>query len=159
MHRRLAGAHLQNHLLAQDTAVLPCSARVLYQLPLTHEERRDILNDLRRYPADAAWEGRCRNTIVSGPRPGATRGEEDIGELAALVVLTDDLGDPDVGAAVGHDAIGDDPGEGAEDRSGEEMADDVTATNWRRKSTVQDAALRRIDLHRAEAPLVIRDMR
>ena len=68
-------------------------------------------------------------------------------------IVAGELEIPDIGRALGDDPVRQRLGERAEDRSGQEVADDVASRDRRRRLRVEDASRGgAVDRHRPETP-------
>src|SRR5215212_3013825 len=105
------------HLLAEAA---PVSARPLgvgAELAFVHDDGGDALYHLGRNAADAAGEGRRRESVTRRTRAHAPAGEEHVGEGLAALSLAGDLSVPQAVGALGQDFIGDNLCKGAVDHA------------------------------------------
>src|SRR5215212_5568913 len=82
------------HLLAKASPVAARSFGVGADLAFVHDDWRDALYYLCGHAADAAGEGRRRETVPVFARAHAAAGEEHVGKRLAAFTLTGDLGVP-----------------------------------------------------------------
>ena len=112
------------HRLADAAAEPARAARIGADLAPVHDERRQALDHLGGHAGDAAGEAGVADPVLVGraPVPPAEVQKNVNGRLRVDAAR---LGDPDGRRALGHHALGRHLRQRAEDRAGQEVADDV----------------------------------
>src|SRR5919112_1903068 len=126
------------HLLAKASPVAARSFGVGADLAFVHDDWRDALYYLCGHAADAAGEGRRRETVPVFARAHAAAGEEHVGKRLAAFTLTGDLGVPQAVSALGQDFIGNCLCQRAMYHARQEVPDDVPGPDRRGVDGVED---------------------
>src|SRR6266436_6327690 len=115
--RRVVGQHPEAQHLAEAAPEAAVAARAVAERLALDEERREGLHDLDRRAQYARREGGGGEPVLGRARARATRSEEGVDEGLLPPVLPRELDAPDIGRALGHDAVG----QGLLERAGDGM--------------------------------------